>query len=220
MKPILNTLLTATAVVALGPPVFGGILFSIDADPSTATIDSVRSVSPGQSITVSLVATLESVADSLSIYGVTVRFDNLELELDGSAVENNPSVVDAGNPLTPFTSGGLSQTDDRSPGGKSGFNDGQVGSFEASIIVGSGAVGPRSWVVGTIPFKVLTPLDDAAIDISPGLFTGLDGLYDNSTASVSATFAGAALVPEPEWTGIGLSAAALGLGLWLRRRRA
>lgn len=180
-------------------------------------VPSATSVKTGDTITVSLFIELETAADSLAAYGISLRFDNLEMELNGTATENDPSVVDPGNPLEPFSTGPGTQTNDRSPAGRSGLGDGQVSLFEAGVIVGDGAIGPRRWEVGSVPFKVLTPVDDAAFDLMVGFFHTLDGMFDNDDADVTPTFVGAALVPEPGETAVAFGLAAAG-ALLLRRR--
>lgn len=180
-------------------------------------VPSATSGSAGDTITVSLFIELETAADSLAAYGISLRFDNLELELNGTATENDPSVVDPGNPLEPLTAGVSSQTNDRSPAGRSGFPDGQVSLFEAGVFVGDGAIGPRKWEVGSVPFKFLTPDDDGAFDLMVGFFHTLDGMIDNDNAGVTPTFVGAALVPEPGETAVAFGLAAAG-ALLLRRR--
>jgi hypothetical protein len=212
--------------MAIAPRAPAGVVVYIDADPSTAAglggtgIESTRTVTAGQNITVDVVIELETAADSLSIYGATVRFDNLELELNGAPTENDPALVDLGNPLSPFITGGLSATDDRPPSGKTGTDDGEVGSFEAWHVSLS-AVGPRIWVAGSIPLTVLTPLDDGVVDVRPGVFTGLDGLYNSATLLVTGTFNGATLVPEPSvFAGLAVTLGLCGLGIYWRRRHA
>lgn len=182
-----------------------------------SAVPSATSVTTGDTITVSLFIELETAADSLAAYGISLRFDNLELELNGTATENDPSVVDPGNPLEPFTAGPGSQTDDRSPAGRSGLGDGQVSFFEAGIISGDGAFGPRTWEVGSVPFKILTPVDDGSLDLLVGFFHTLDGMIDNDNADVTPTFVGAAIVPEPGETAAAFGLAAAG-ALLLRRR--
>lgn len=212
-------------LLALALPAHAGILVSIDTDPSTpSTIDSVWAASSGNTRSVNLVIELETSADSLSSYAVSVRFDNLELTLNGDAVENNPSVVDLGNSLEPDTSGVLFQTNDRTGGAAAGTDDGQVRVFEAGTF-GTGPAGLRRWVVGTIPFKVLSPVTDGFLDIRPGLFSGLDGFFDNDGNEVVPTFAGAqvTLVPEPQSSALVLVAlcalAAAGRRAWPLRTR-
>ncbi|MFN0067559.1 MAG: hypothetical protein ACKVYV_07975 [Limisphaerales bacterium] len=181
-----------------------------------SAVPSATSVSAGDTITVRLFIELETAADSLAAYGISLRFDNLEMELNGTATENDPSVVDPGNPLEPFTTGPGAQTNDRSPSGRSGLGDGQVSFFEAGTL-DDGAFGPRRWEVGSVPFKVLTPVDDAGFDLLVGFFHTLDGMIDNNNADVTPTFVGAAIVPEPGETAVAFGLAAAG-ALLLRRR--
>lgn len=200
---------------------FAAFLLAATAAPGAVIVTAVpsaTSVTAGELITVTLFIELETAADSVAGYGVSLRFDNLEMELNGTAKENNPSLVDPdpGNPLAPFTVGVKSQTDDRSPAGRSGFPDGEVSFFEAATL-GVGAIGPRKWEIGSIPFRVLTPSDDGATDLVPGFFDLADWMFDNDNSDVVPTFAGAALVPEPGETAVGFGLAAAG-ALLLRRR--
>jgi len=141
------------------------------------------------------------------------------LTLDGTATENDPSVVDPGNTLTPDSSGVLSQTDDRTGGSPAGADDGEVRIFE-SATDGTGPVGPRSWVAGSIPFQVLTPNDDGIIDIRADVFSFLEGFFDNAGNEVFPTFNGAQVtVPEPRLTSIVACGLAAFSAVWIRRRR-
>lgn len=220
MKSMINTIAPAALLASLlaGAAAEGAIIVSVDADATTPVIDAVRTVTAGDTITVALVLEMTAATDTLSAYGVSLRFDNLELTLDGTAVENDPSAVDstAGNPMSPFTSGVGSQTDDRSPGGRTGTDDGEVSWFEAAALLGA-ASGVRSWVIGTVPFEVLVVADDGRIDMTPGFFDLADAMWDGSFSALSPTFVGATLVPEPGETAVAFGLAAAG-ALLVRRR--
>lgn len=160
------------------------VIIGVDMDSITPGVQSSRTASPGDLFT----ATLFMIADAsgVSSYSISVKFDTGELNLDPGAGAS-----------TEFLPPGF--TFNFSPGFATESNaTGDVASFDAATL----GAGPTSTMfdIGTIKFKVITPLTDALADVTPGFFTaGIDGASDNSGASPAPTFLPGSVnvVPEP-----------------------
>ncbi len=177
-------------------------MISVDMDPATPGIQSLRLASPGDTFTVDLVLTVD--AAGVSCYAVSVRFDTGELSLNGS-----PASVNLPPPLW-GTLGPLIENNAA----------GEVSTF-------SGATpnpGPfsTSFTIGTINFTVVTPLDDALEDVSLGFFNPtVDIFVDNSNISSVPVFNGGFIAPlaVPD-SGSTLALLGIGLfGLWAATTR-
>jgi len=205
---IYRGLVTGLMLGACTPWAVAQLVISVDMDTIAPGVQSVRTASPGDSFTVGLVFDLSGTPDGLSSYGVSVQFNNIELNLDGSpaATEALPAGFD-GN-ITAGVSGEANSI---------GGGLGQVSTFE-SIAFGLGPT-TGTFSAGTIAYKVLSPISAAGIDITPGLFNaGVDGLFDNgSLAIASITFNGGMVVPEPSIYAIATGGLLLGWAM-LRRR--
>lgn len=178
------------AGVLTAPAGLAQLLISIDMDTSAAGVQSTRSAVPGDIFDAAIIFDLSAQPAGLSSYGVSMQFNNTELQLNGSpAATANPSLPSG---LTRFTLTGVGAESNDVGGGL-----GQVSNFEAGTL----GLGPTSgtFSAGTVSFKVLSPITVAGTDITVGLFaSGFDGLADNSNVTISSvTFNGGSVVPEP-----------------------
>lgn len=201
-------LLVVMMVILFGVEARAMIKFAVDADPSTSGIQSTVTATSDLEFTVDIVAILDSGSDSLSSYGVSARFDTIELDLV-SATELTPSG------LLNLTSG-VSGTSENIGNGR-----GEVLTFEAATF-GLGPVGPTSFRVGTLTLRAEAPTgDNSDIDIELGEFnTGVDGAFDNNSVPVTPTFIGAAVaIPEPSAFGFLAIASVAAITGWRFCRR-
>jgi hypothetical protein len=158
-----------------------------------------RASSPGDTFTAKLMLTVD--AGGVSSYGVSVKFDPAELTLNGLPASAN---------FAPLPGGLISFAPPTEP-----LNPlGPVYNFNAGTL----GLGPVSMTfeIGTINFKVVTPISDGLPDVTLGFYSGLDGFYDNVGGSPVPTFKPGYITPEPATVPLLLCGM---LSLWLVRRR-
>lgn len=190
------------------------IIISIDMDPNTAGIQSTRTSSVGDTFTANLVFDLgASYPAGLSGYSVRVRFDTVELSLNGS-----PAATESGPAGWINLTAGVDYETETLPSPNSGL--GELNTFESATF-GAG-INSGSFIAGSIMFSVASVSDDGLADIFPHFGAG-DGLWDGSGTkidSLTATLNSGAVVPEPQTYGLCAGLGLLGWAAYRRWRRA
>ncbi len=176
-KPLKAIIALACVIgsVAAAP---GAITISVDMDPATPGIQSIRAASTGDTFTAGIVMSVDSAG--VSSYGISVLFDSTELMLNGSpaATELLPTN------LTYNLSTGVALE-----------SSSNVYTFEA-VTLGTGPMN-TNFLIGTIAFRIKTPTNDNLPDMTLGLYnTGVDGVYDNAGNAVAPTFNSGLLTPR------------------------
>ena len=212
MTRLFSWVVSSTALLLVGNVAWGQLVISMDMDTAMAGIQSSRTASPGDIFDVGLVFDLTGAAGGLSSYGVSVQFKNAKLTLNGVPVTSaatEPLPVGYSFNISPGVSGAANDI---------GGGIGNVLTFEAATF----GLGPSAgtFTAGLISFKVSGPPALGGVDITPGLFnTGVDGLFDNSSAALSSVvFNSGSLSVVPESTGIGVTFAGLLLTWGVYRR--
>jgi hypothetical protein len=155
------------ALLSSAVPLFAQVTFWVDMGGGLDT----RAASPGDTFTAKLMLTVG--ASGVSSYGVSVMLDPAELTLNGSPACANFSPLPGG--LLPFQP----PTEPFNPSGP-------VYNFNAGTL-GNGPVS-KTFEIGTINLKVVTPISDGFPDVTLGFFSFLDGLFDNLGGSPAPTF--------------------------------
>jgi len=218
MKTILRTLGgSAGLLLAAGlctQSTYAQLVISVDMDTSALGIQSSRAAVPGDTFDVGIVFDLAGHVGGVSSYGVSLQFNNAELVLNPPAPATTAALETLPAGFTFNITPGVAAASDNIGGGL-----GQVSTFEAATF-GSGPT-TGSFTVGTVAFKVLSPITAAGIDITPGLFNaGFDGLFDNASAGISSlTLVGGSVVPEPSTYGAIAGGLLLGWASLRRIRR-
>ena len=188
------------------------ITISIDMDTSTAGIQSTRTASVGDTFSANLVFDLgASFPTGLSAYGVTVRFDTVELSLNGASTESGPTG------WLNLTVGVDHETETLAPPNSS---LGELNNFEAYTL--GLALTSGSFIAGTINFTVASVLSDGLADVIPGNYGGADGLGDKDYATIdfsTVTINPGYVVPEPQAYALCAGLGLLGWASYRRRRR-
>jgi len=200
MKPGQLTWLLAAAVVTGTAGNAWAQLVAIDMDPSSpGTIETTLTASNGDPITVAVVLDLgASYAPGVFSYGITVRFDTVELSFNGAPASAN--TIPAG-----WTSFAPTPTETENIGGGLG----EVFNFNAFDPSFAASLGSGMHVLGTISFTADGVSGDLG-DITPYITAGFDGIIDSGGLEVTSSFVlqSGAVVPEPAHAGL-----VVGLGL-------
>ncbi len=192
------------------------------ANPGELTETSAFSATNGSSFSVDIVANMESAADTLSAYSISVQFDSIELDMISAA-----EFLPVGFQFN--LNDGVFNNSDPDPANHFGFFSenigggiGQVSSFEAGTF-GNGPSAPTSFRVGSIEFRAVAVNGGTAdIDLSLGFFlTGIDiAIASDGITPITPSFRSAGVinaVPEP--SGLALAGLVCGLTVGGRRRR-
>jgi len=220
MKKLQHTTALVLGISALFVHVSRGQIFRIDMDSTTPAIDTV--ISPPLLSTISVGVYLDLTGGGagypagMSIYGVSLAFDNTELSLMGA-----PAATQSIPTLVPFGFGTLGVPAELGAdlGYDAGGTWGSIKSF-AGFTLGAGPVNGLH-LLGTVNFKVNSIVSDGFLDVIPGFFNaGVDGLFDNASAAIPmppANFVGGSVgvVPEPSVSALLLCGT---LALWMLQR--
>ncbi len=173
---LLMNLVTASAAQA-------ALIYRVDLDPITIGIQTSLVVQPGQQITADIVMELSGTT-SIDIYGVSVLFDNSELDF---RLSDSATI-----PLSGFEkAASLTQV------GATTITGIRAATTIANI--GTGPIAPQSFVIAKLKFDILAPSGDLNdFDLIP-FQHDLDGSFDNYVNQLTPEFYGASItsVPEP-----------------------
>ena len=212
------------------------LLWTDSDNPAAEGIDSASlGALPGDTVVLGIFLDLPTSQDTLTIYGVSLRFDSeLGDALDFGAIDpkaeatGEPAIVEldfpgcVGDPPDCNISAGVASFEDSGPA-----QMGEILTFEGNArYEDPGLQGPGMFAIGQVEFVVTQNLGVAGTTVMPGFFNPAPEQPDNLSNADFCPVANPVflparvdLLPEPAAAALGLSALATIAGLQRVRRR-